>query len=331
MSEVENPTPEPDAADVWYSERQARLNEASARIEAQKLAVSNAYSNLEAQWQEVHRQEEAAHDSLETRDIFSRLQREKMRLEAEAQQLQGGWQSLLNEEQQISRFSSLDYNGLLESSSEPSQMMLRAYRSKLENDPSALRKLQFEHSRALAKNIKPDTAEYFEHLESAMGFTPQERQTDFRSQPNKTRSTKQKDHKLSADEIELSRDFGISPEDYAKAAQHVYGFDPKADDSAQYIDPGEMVDTGKEPAMEVRFEEKPKPEKSYKVDLNSKTDIRLSKEERELCENMAVQINKPLNQVLTDFAREKIALRDGTTHYQTHDEKVRSSMGAKYR
>ena len=125
MSEVEEKTVEPE--DIWFQERAQRLNEASARIDAQKTAISNAYSNLEAQWQEVHRQEEAAHDALETRDI-TRLQREKMRLEAEAQQLQGGWQSLLTEEQQISRFSNLDYNGLLESSSEPSQMLLRAYR-----------------------------------------------------------------------------------------------------------------------------------------------------------------------------------------------------------
>ena len=71
-------------------------------------------------------------------------------------------------------------------------MMLRAYRSKLENDPAALRKLQFEHSRAVAKNIRPDSREYFAHLEEAMGWDASDKQTDFRTEASRPRSTGRK-------------------------------------------------------------------------------------------------------------------------------------------
>ena len=46
------------------------MSEAAARVEAQKLAVSNAYSNVENQWQALEQQESDAHDVVDTREIL---------------------------------------------------------------------------------------------------------------------------------------------------------------------------------------------------------------------------------------------------------------------
>ena len=289
------------------------MSEAAARVEAQKVAVSNAYSNVESQWQALEQQENDAHDVVDTREIL-RIQQEKARLQSEASQLQGGWQALLNEEKNIQTHANLTYDGLLESSSEASKMFLRAHAEKL-GDPASLRRLTYADSRVKASGIAPDSKNYFAALEEMMGFTPEDRKTDFLDSPSKTKPRRQKDHKLTATEIELSRDLGLDPADYAKAAQQVYGFDPKADDSAQYLDPNDFVDTGKEPEMIIKFDEPKVEKRRYKVDPASKTAVHLSPAELEICRDAGISPS--------DYARNKIDIREGRTNHQLYvDNKV---------
>ena len=86
---------------------------------------------------------------------------------------------------------------------------------------------------------------------------------------------------------------------------------------------------------EDRFDEieeasKPEPKKYRAPD--PKTSIKLSKEEVEICDDMALQTGRSPKEVRLDFARNKIALRDGIAgNYETYDKKMAHSMGAKYR
>ena len=75
--------------------------------------------------------------------------------------------------------------------------------------------------------------------------------------------------------------------------------------------------------MVVKFEEPAKPEKRYKVDPASKTSVHLSPAELEICRDAGISPS--------DYARNKIDLREGRTNHQLYADKVRSSMGAKYR
>ena len=58
-----------NSVESWYSERQARLESERARVEAQEITIRNAYSNLESRWAELDRQENDAHDMVETREL----------------------------------------------------------------------------------------------------------------------------------------------------------------------------------------------------------------------------------------------------------------------
>jgi hypothetical protein len=324
-TDKENTTP--DASESWYSERQARIESERARIDAQTNLLETTYGNLRSRWAALDQQENAAHDELDTRQIVA-IQNERQKLQADAGQLQNGWQALQQEKQQIERISNLDYNTLLEGSREKSQMFLRAWRSKFENDPASLRKLLYADSQIKASGITPDSRGYFESLEQRLELPAAERAREFESR------TKRKEAKLTADELETAHSIGVDPEEYMKAAQKTYSFDAKSDDSHTYLDPGSMVDTGKseDNGPEIHFE-KPKtrevklPYPGYRPWKNSVT---LSQDEVDLCKHMAVSTNLREKEVIREFAENKIALHRGESHYRLADEKKRSSTPSKH-
>ena len=334
MSEVEEKTVEPE--DIWHAERMARVESERARIEAERTQVSSEYAGIEARWQELEKLEEKEKE--DWGDIYSvgtkKIENEKQSLGERAKQLTNSWNNLSSQEQAVQLHAQLtDYDSLLQASSEPSQMMLRAYKEKLQDNPGAIRKLLFEHSRAMAKQIRPDSREYFAHLEEAMGFAPEDRKTDdfFQKEPKQSRERKSKEApRVSLEQLQMAEDCGISKNDVLEAMNKSTEYDPH-DTSHVYLDPNDSVDVSNEPAMEVRFEEPAKPERRYKSPENSPTAIKLSREEKELCEHMAVTINRPLNEVITSFAKEKLALHSGKSGHQLYKDKHASSVPSRNR
>ena len=322
----------PDPAEIWHREREGRIESDRQRLSAQTALLEQAYGGLENQWNELDRVEEDSHESLNTREIV-RGQSEKARLLSEAEQIRNGYTALKQEKEALERTSKLEYNALLENSSPPSQMMLRAYRNKLENDPAAMRKLLFEHNRAVAAQITPDTSDYFRHLESAMGWKDDERQTNFRRSENgasKTKDTKAKEYSLTPEQREFARNLnGITEEEYAKACSQPFSNAANADDF--YVDPGLDVDSGREPELTVRFEESAKPEpKRYRAP-DPKTSVTLSPAERELISNMAATTGRPQAEVQREFAEQKLRLHSGKSGYQLYGDKLSSSIPSRNR
>jgi hypothetical protein len=325
MAETENNNA-PDASEAWFNERQARLDAERQRIEAQSNLLETTYGNLESRWAELDRQESDAHDMVETRELV-RVWDEKQRLRAEAGQLQSGYQALQQEKSQIERLSNLDYTSLLENSSERSQMFLRAWKSRLEGDPASVRRLLHADSQVKAAGVRPDSPEYFEEIESRMGFPGEERAREFEN----GRSTTKRQQKLSAEHLEMSKQIeGLDPKEYIEAAQRTYTFNPK-DDSHVYLDPNDSVSTSNEPEPEVRFEQPAVKQVKLPSRGFSKNTVDISPDEQDLVKNMALSTGRPEREVLMDFARNKLALHRGESSYQLHEAKRDQSIPSRHR
>ena len=218
----------------------------------------------------------------------------------------------------------LSYDGLLNSSSEASQMFLRAHADKL-GDPVSLRRLTYADLRVKAAGIKPDSKQYFAAISEIMNFSPEDRKTDFLDSPSKTRERKSKEApRVSLEQLQMAEDCGISKKDVLEAMNKSTEYRPYDTSAADnYLDPNDSVSTSNEPAeMVVRLDE-PKPEpRRIKFDPNSSTATHLSPVELELISNMAVTTGRPEKEVLREFAENKIRLREGKSgHYQTYDAK----------
>jgi hypothetical protein len=267
---------------------------------------------------------------VETRELV-RILDEKQRLKAEAGQLQSGYQALQQEKQQIERASNLDYACLLENSSERSQMFLRAWRSKLSDDPSAVRKFLYHDSQVKASGVKPDRPEYFEELEERLNLPASERAREFESGRSTTKPKRTKEARLSVEQLELSRDLGIPAEDYLAAAANP--FSSAASESIS-IDPGELVDTGKTQDggdLEIRVT-KPKPAEVRLPQGHkwSNSTVTLSPEQVDLARHQATATNRPFNEVLREHAEMQLLLDRGDTPYKLSAEKKRHSTPTKH-
>ena len=301
-------------AETWYNERAARVEAEKQKIEAQSTLVETTYNNLSARYDQLSTEEERAHDALDTRQIVA-LQEEKTRILNEGNQLREGYTALQQQREQIERASRLDYNTLLETSSQPSQMMLRAYRARLENDPSSMRKLLFEHNRAVAAGITPDTSEYFRHLEQNMGWQADERRTDDFFSTSKPREEKQQKQEFtpSREQLEMSRvlaQHGVPQRDYLAACANPFSQAANAD-SEVYVDPGE---SSNESAMSFKVEEPAQPKKYRAPD--PKSSVTLSKEEVDLCAASGIDVK--------EFARNKILLHNEQRHRLTENQQRNS-------
>ena len=126
MSENIENTPAPDAAEIWHAERSARIQSEREKLEAQDALVRQVYDGISERFNQLERDLEQAHDYTDTRRIVE-LERERADLFSKANELQNGYQGLQQQREALERTSKLEFNTLLENSSPPSQMMLRAY------------------------------------------------------------------------------------------------------------------------------------------------------------------------------------------------------------
>jgi hypothetical protein len=332
MSEIEkNNTP--DDATEWYSSLRDRN---IRQVDASLNEIASASSNLEHQWNELGTAEETAHDELNTREIV-RIQAEKQRLMQEAQQLQQGYSALQNERQRLETHADPAFDELIANSSAPSQMFLRTFRHKLEGDANALKRLMHADARCKAVGIKPDSRNYFSALETAMGFSADDRNLDdlkgeFDESTNTYRQER-KQPKVQATEAQkiMARNLpGISEDEYLKACSQPFSqasqtvqLEPDALDFGQNNANAALLGEGSK-GMEVNFDEAPKKAPARYKAPDPKTSVNLSPAELALIENMAVQTNTPLAEARKAFAQQKLALHSGKTSHMLYEDRLKA-------
>jgi len=318
----------PDASESWYSEREARIQAERSRVDAQENLISNAYSGLENQWAELDRLENDAHDAydrLDTREIV-RIQGERQRLLGEANQLRTGYEALQSEKAQLDRAGKLDYQTLVDNSSEKSKLFLQVFRSKIEHDPAALRRLLHADSVVRSSNIPVDSNDYFAAIERHMGFKPEERRFEFENErqdeaPNQAKRERTAD-KVEATEAQkiMARNLpGVSEDEYLAAVAQ-----PFSQAATVTVEPDQLDFGQNSKGIEVSFDETPKKAPARYKAPDPKTSVNLSPAEIALVENMAVQTSRPLAEVRTEFAKQKLALHAGKTSHMLYQDRLKA-------
>jgi hypothetical protein len=315
-------TTAPDESAAWYNERRT---DALRQVEQSLSDLESRHSALEQSHQDAEQREEQGHTDYDTRALVQAI-RDKGRFEQEAAQISNAYSTLQAERQRLEQHHDPRFDELLNSSSEPSKMFLRAHRHKLENNPNALKQLLYADARAKAVGLKPDSNVYFRSLEAAIGLEANDRRTDdfFESEPkaNETKPAKQERKELSPEQVRFCKDSGIPEESYAAYAQNPFS---QASATVE-VGPDELDFGQNSKDMEVSLDESPK---KPAVDVSrykpSSQSVTLNPTEKDLCVNMASVTGRPVNEVLREFAANKIALRDGKAPgYQLYNEKLRS-------
>ena len=278
---------------------------------------------------ELEREQEDAHDNMGiTPEASSRtlinIERERQRLLGEADQLRNGYEALQAEKSQIERAVKLDYQTLVDNSSEKSKLFLQVFRSRLEHDPAALRRLLHADSVARASSIPVDSNDYFAAIEQHMGFKPEERRFEFESERNATKEKPAKqEHKIEATEAQkiMARNLpGVSEQDYLAQIAN-----PFSQAATVTLEPDQLDFGQNSKGLEVNLGEEtpPKPAVKYRVP-NPKTSVNLSPAELSLIENMAVQTNTPLAEARKAFAQQKLALHSGKTSHMLYQDRLKA-------
>ena len=130
MSETEEKDVAPE--DVWFAERAGRVQSEYARIEAEKAFLSSEHSQLESRYNALDAEEQREKDDwgdIRTNRLDD-IKEEKRALIERANRITANWNNLSAQEQAVQAQAHLtDYDTLLQASSEPSQMLLRAAQS----------------------------------------------------------------------------------------------------------------------------------------------------------------------------------------------------------
>lgn len=206
------------------SSQNSRYPRRSAKASRRTVVCGIALENT---WSTLDETENAAHDSLDTREIV-RIQNDRSRLLQEAQQLQNGYAALQAERQRLEQHSDPSYADILNNNSPKSQLFLRVHRSKLKGDANALKRLMHADARCKAVGLKPDSSRYFE----ALDFSPDDRSlNDFselsdemREARDATTRTRQKQEpQLTSEQRAMARNLpGVTEEEYLAAVANPF-------------------------------------------------------------------------------------------------------------
>jgi hypothetical protein len=324
-------TTAPDESAAWYNERRT---DALRQVEQSLSDLETRYSTIEQSYQAAELAEQQSHKGYDdmspgaSRALVQALQ-DKQRYEKEADEVKNAYSTLQAEKQRLEQRSDPQFSELLNGSSEKSQLFLRTFRHKLENNPNALKQLLYADARAKAVGLKPDSNVYFRSLEAAVGLEADDRSTDdfFKSEkPASDRARgkheSQERKELSPEQVRFCKDSGIPEESYAAYAQSPFS------QAASAVDEPTSFDTRAHKSMEVQLDDEAPAKRvdvsKYKAP-NPKTSVNISATEKEICVNMASVTGRPVNEVLREFAANKIALRDGKAgHYQLYADKLAS-------
>jgi hypothetical protein len=323
-----------NSAEIWHNERQARLEADKARLDAESRLIETGHNALSDRWNQIERDSEAAHASLDTKAIVE-LERERADIFSKAQELANGYGALQAQKEQLERSTKLDYETLVNGSSEKSKLFLQVFKKQLEHDPAAMRRLVWADQQVRTSGIPVDSNDYFAAIEQRMGFKPEERKFTFESGHDATedepvqrkRETKPKSNEvqLTPEQKSFVKDMNgsITEAEYAAAMKNPFSQAATATEDSEPV----SYDSRAHKSMEIDLDEGAPPKQApvkYKAP-NPKTSVTLNPAERELCENMAVTTGRPVNEVLKEFAANKIALRDGKSgHYQLYADKLAS-------
>jgi hypothetical protein len=195
-----------------------------------------------------------------------------------------------------------------------------------------LKRLMHADARCKAVGLKPDSRNYFSALETAMGFSADDRNLDdlkgeFDESTNTYRQERKQDKpKVEATEAQkiMARNLpGVSEQDYLAAVAQPFS------QAAQTVslEPDEL-NFGQSKSMEVSLDETPKPAPVKYKAPDPKTSVNLSPAELALIENMAVQTNTPLSEARKAFAQQKLALHSGKTSHMLYEDRLKA-MGHK--
>ena len=315
MAELRQPDIPDDAAE-WYS---SRRSDTLRQVESGLNQLAEGYSALDNAWNSLNERENIAHDELNTRDIVA-IQAERQRLQSEAAQIQNGWHNLQIEKHKLEQSNEPKFLEILNSSSHPAQMFLRAHRDRLENDPTALRQLLFADARARASGLTVDGKHYFAALEAAVGLDASDRSLDdfselsdeMRQSRNATR--REATGKVKATEAQrvMAKNLpGVSEDEYLKACAS-----PFSQAASVTIEPDELSLGQSSKGMQVSLDETPKKTIDHSKYKPSQRSMTLSAAQVALCKDMGVD---PI-----DYVKNSLKVKNGETTHQWYEQRLKS-------
>ena len=113
---------------------------------------------------------------------------------------------------------------------------------------------------------------------------------------------------------------GVTEDEYLKACAQPFS------NAAQTIslEPDDLNFGQSNKAIEVKFDESPKPSPAKYRQPNPKSSVTLSPAELSLIEHMATQTGQSLQEAKTEFAKQKLALHSGKTSHMLYQDRLKA-------
>ena len=318
-----------DDAAEWYNDLRAN---SIRQVDASMVDLETRYNSLAQQYTDTEKRQEEWID--DNRTVLE-TERELVRLKAEAQEVSNAYATLQNERQRLEQHQDPRFEELLNNSSAPSQMFLRVHRHKL-SDPAKLRQLLHADARCRAVGLKPDSRQYFSALEAAVGLSADDRSLDdFKGEFDESTNTYRQERATSRDKAKdkpeiqateaqkvMARNLpGVDEQDYLKACAQPFS---QASQTVS-LEPDELNFGDNSKGLEVSLDEAPK---KPAVDVSrykpGPSSVTLNPTEKDLCVNMATTTGRPVNEVLKEFAKQKLALHSGKSSHMLYEDRLKA-------